>query len=181
MKQIDINQIEVRPASSEDMDDITVIYCREVINGVTSWEKVAPNAAEMNTHRIALQADGFPYFVVHVNNQVVGFTYASSYRARFGYRFTVESSIYVAQNFQRLGLGHFLMTHLIDACSELGFKQMMAVVGDSNNKMSINFHLKMGFDKIATLKSIGLRGDQWLDTVLMKIPLGEANQKPPKN
>jgi phosphinothricin acetyltransferase len=112
-------------------------------------------------------------------DEVLGYSYASAYRPRPGYRYTVENSIYVADAVQRMGLGKRLLEDLIVTCTEMNFRQMIAVVGDSENIMSIDFHKKMGFQQVGIIKSIGYKFDRWMDSVLLQLQLGDGDKTLP--
>ena len=179
MKDFDFERIKISAANSEDMGSITAIYYHEVLKGISSWEEKPPDQDEMDQRRKKIQDGGYPYLTAYLGNKLIGYTYASPYRPRSGYRYTVESSIYISQNLRRRGLGQLLMANLIETCTNKGFRQMLAVIGDSNNIMSINFHLKLGFKKIATINSIGFKFERWLDSVVMQLPLGPGDKTPP--
>jgi phosphinothricin acetyltransferase len=105
---------------------------------------------------------------------VVGYSYASSYRPRPGYRYTVENSVYVDLSLQRRGIGRALLSTLISACETQGFRQMIAVIGDSQNVGSIALHRALGFVHIGTMPNIGFKFGRWLDSVLMQRTLSEG-------
>ena len=181
MKDFDSKLLKIRCAKAGDMRAVAEIYRHEVVNCDTVWEETPPNISEINQRRKNIQNDGFPYFVAHLQNRLIGFTYAYHFRPRFGYRYTVESSIYVATDMQRIGIGQLMMAELINACTQKGFRQMLAVVGDSRNLKSINFHKKIGFRRIAILNSIGFRSERWLDSVIMGLSLGDGDTTQPTN
>jgi phosphinothricin acetyltransferase len=126
-----------------------------------------------------LTAQGFPYLVAVINEIVVGYAYAAPYRARPAYRFTVENSVYVAHDSHRTGVGKALLEALIEACTEKGFRLMVAVIGDSNQAASIGLHEAAGFKHAGVFENIGYKFDRWLDTVLMQRALGPGASKPP--
>ena len=171
--------IEINNVTDADLPAIQNIYAHEVLHGVSSWEEIPPDLAEITRRRDAIIAGGYPYRVARRGGEILGYAYASAYRPRPAYRHTVENSIYVSQNAQRSGVGKRLLTDLITVCTNQGYRQMIAVIGDSNNAMSIDFHHKMGFTPIGTIHSIGYKFGQWLDSVVMQLPLGDGNQSPP--
>src|SRR5258708_33798497 len=127
------------------------------------------------TRRFAALIDGgFPYFVAALDSRVVGYAYAGHYRPRPACRFTVENSVYLAPAIHRRGIGLQLLQHLITECETRGFRQMIAVIGDSANAGSIGVHARCGFQMIGTHPSVGLKFGRWLDTVMMQLPLGEG-------
>ena len=109
----------------------------------------------------------------------MGYAYASSYRPRPGYRYTVENSIYVDKGARGSGIGRLLMEELVRRCEAAGYRQMVAVIGDSNNHTSINFHKRMGFTHAGTISSIGFKFGRWMDSVIMQLPLGESDETLP--
>jgi phosphinothricin acetyltransferase len=127
----------------------------------------------------AALAGKFPYIVAEIDGAVAGYAYASLYRTRPAYRFTVENSVYVAPELHRRGIGRKLLEQLIEECTARGFRQMIAVIGDSNQAASIALHKACGFEPVGTLKNIGYKFDRWLDTPLMQRALGPgATTKP---
>src|SRR5260370_33384502 len=122
----------------------------------------------------ALMDGGFPCVVATLDGRVVGYAYAGAYRQRPAYRFTVENSVYLEPAIHRRGIGLQLMRHLIEACEARGYRQMIAVIGDSGNSGSIGVHTKTGFQMIGTHPNVGLKFGRWLDTVMMQRALGEG-------
>jgi phosphinothricin acetyltransferase len=122
----------------------------------------------------ALVDGGFPYLVAVLDDRIAGYAYAGPYRPRPAYRFTVENSIYLDPVSHRRGIGLKLMQELILACTARGFRQMIAVIGDSANAGSVGLHTRCGFQMIGTHPNVGLKFGRWLDTVMMQLPLGEG-------
>lgn len=170
---------QIRDAREADLPAIQEIYADQVLHGVSSWEEEPPDLDEMRRRFEAIRNAGYPYRVALRGAQVVGYAYASAYRPRPAYRHTVENSIYISQQARRTGIGGKLLSDLIEQCSRRGYRQMIAVIGDSDNAMSIDFHEKMGFRRIGVIKAIGYKFDRWLDSVIMQRPLGEADKTPP--
>jgi L-amino acid N-acyltransferase YncA len=171
--------VAIRPAALADIPAITRIYAHAVEHGTASFELAAPDEAEM-TRRMQTLLDGqFPYLVAEVDGAVAGYAYASLYRTRPAYRFTVEDSVYVAPGLQRRGIGIALLKTLIEASTARGYRQMIAVIGDSDQAASIGVHKACGFAPAGNLKSIGYKFGRWLDTPLMQLSLGAgASTKP---
>ena len=170
---------DIRPAGPGDIAAITRIYADAVEHGTATFEIEPPDATEMARRQQALLADGLPYLVAEQAGVVAGYAYAGRYHARPAYRWTVEDPIYVAPAFHRRGLGRLLMARLIVEAEARGFRQMVAVIGDSANAASIALHAAVGFRLIGTLQSVGFKHGGWLDTVLMQRPLGSADAAPP--
>jgi phosphinothricin acetyltransferase len=165
---------EIRPTAAADLPAITEIYEHAVLHGTATFELTPPDLAEMTRRFDALIAGNFPYFVAVLDDRVVGYAYAGPYRPRPAYRFTVENSVYLAPAIHRRGIGLQLMQRLIAECTTRGFRQMIAVIGDSANLGSIGVHRRCGFQMIGTHPDVGLKFGRWLDTVMMQLPLGDG-------
>ena len=171
--------ILVRKASLADIPAITAIYAAEVRERVNTYEYDSPDAAEIQRRMRAVLDGGFPYLVAELDGEVGGYGYASSFRARAGYRFTVENSVYVAAGMQGRGLGAALLGALIEACEARGFRQMIAVIGEPTNTASIRLHERFGFRHAGTLPGIAWKHGRWLDTGFMQRALGAGSATPP--
>jgi len=169
----------LRPAASGDIAAITRIYADAVAHGTASFEIEPPDAAEMARRHQALLAGGYPYLVAEVSGAIAGYAYAGAYRARPAYRWCVEDSVYVAPDYHRRGIGRLLLARLVEECEQRGFRQMIAVIGDSTQTPSIALHAAAGFDMIGTLRSVGFKHGHWLDTPLMQRALGSGDTAPP--
>ena len=169
----------IRDASPADVPAITAIYAAEVLGQVNTYEYDPPDAIEMARRMGAVLDAGYPYLVAEDAGGVAGYAYASSYRARTGYRFTVENSVYVAAGRQGQGIGTILLRQLIAECEARGFRQMIAVIGEPSNTASIRLHEKFGFRLVGTFQGIAWKQGRWLDTVQMQRELGAGNHEPP--
>jgi phosphinothricin acetyltransferase len=127
----------------------------------------------------ALIAGGFPYLVAEDGGSVLGYAYAGPYRARPAYRFTVEDSVYIAPEAQRRGLGRLLLDRLIVESEARGYRQMIAIIGDSAQHASIALHTALGFRLIGTFEAVGFKFGRWLGTVLMQRALGYGAETEP--
>ena len=165
--------IALRPVSSIDLDAITRIYRHHVQHGSGSFEVSAPSVAEITERCNKLIDSGYPYWVAEIEGDLAGFAYAGPHKARSAYRFTVEDSIYVSPAHGRRKVGFHLLSKLIDECRSAGFRQMMAVIGDSDNASSIGLHEQLGFSRIGTARGIGFKHERWLDVVYMQLNLAE--------
>ena len=172
---------EIRPTTAADLPFITAIYEHAVRHGTATFELIPPDLAEMTRRFDALMDGGFPYFVAVLDRSVVGYAYAGPYRPRPAYRFTVENSVYLDPSTHRRGIGLSLMQRLIAECEERGFRQMVAVIGDSANAGSIGVHRRCGFQMIGTHPNVGLKFGRWLDTVMMQLALGEGAKTVPQD
>jgi phosphinothricin acetyltransferase len=158
----------IRPAIASDMDAITLIYGHHVNHGTGSFETEAPDRTEMARRWNEVDARGLPWLVADDDGDIGGYAYASPYRARPAYRYTVEDSIYVRADRLGTGLGKLLMPALITAAQACGMRQMIAVIGDSANQSSITLHRRFGFDEAGLLRDVGFKFGRWLDTVFMQ-------------
>src|SRR6186997_1464814 len=171
--------LEIRPAAAADLPFITEIYEHAVRYGTATFELVPPDLDEMTRRYEALMDGGFPYLVAALEGRVVGYAYAGAYRPRPAYRFTVENSVYLQPDIHRRGVGLQLLQRLIAECESRGYRQMIAVIGDSANAGSIGVHSKCGFQMIGTHRNVGLKFGRWLDTVMMQRALGEGGSTVP--
>lgn len=174
-----MSDLLIRPATAADIAAITAIYDHAVRFGTATFEIDPPDGAEMTRRFGALTADGFPYLVAARNGAVIGYSYAGPYRARPAYRFTVENSIYLAPAAQRRGVGTRLLRELVDLSATRGFRQMIAVIGDSTNAASIGLHRRAGFEMTGTFTAVGFKFGRWLDAVLMQRALGDGDASVP--
>ncbi len=165
------NDIQIRPAKDSDIAAITEIYAHHVLHGTGSFEIDPPDADEMARRFADVVNRGLPYLVAESGNTVVGYAYAALYRTRIAYRFTLEDSVYVHQGYMGHGVGAALLRELIGACKQWGCRQLVAVIGDSENTASVRVHEKLGFQHSGVLRGVGFKFDRWIDTVFMQLPL----------
>jgi len=167
-----VNGLVIRPATLADLDAITEIYADAVTNGTSSYELEPPTRSEMAARFESLQAGGFPYLVAESAAGVLGYAYAGPFRPRPAYRFIVENSIYVAPEAKGRGIGRLLLERLIDESRKLGFRQMIAVIGDGHpESASVKLHERMGFRHSGRLEGSGYKHGRWLDTAFMQLPM----------
>ena len=171
---------EIRPVADHDMAAIQKIYAHHVLHGLASWELTPPDVGELTARRDNTLAAGSPYLVAMQADQLVGYASAGPYRFRPAYRYTVENTVYLDPDRQGQGVARPLLQAVIDTCTQRGFRQMIAVIGDSENHPSIRFHEKMGFRHVGVIESIGWKADRWLDSVLMQRALGPGSGTPPQ-
>ena len=177
----DTNGIVIRDATEADMADVQRIYAHHVLNGLATFEEVPPTVAEMLGRRDAVLEAGLPYLVADVDGGVAGYAYATSYRPRPAYRHTIEDSVYVSEAQRGRRIGAALLQALIARAEAGPWRQMLAVIGNSGNAGSIALHRRMGFEPVGTLRSVGFKLGQWVDTVLMQRPLGPGGDAPPSS
>jgi L-amino acid N-acyltransferase YncA len=164
--------IVLRDATEADMPAVQRIYAHHVLHGLASFEEAPPTVREIAARRQAVLARGLPYLVAEQAGAVTGYSYATSYRPRPAYRFTVENSVYVEDGLHRQGIGQALLAALIDRCAEGPWRQMIAVIGDSENAASIGLHARLGFRQVGTLTAVGFKFGRWVDSVLMQREIG---------
>lgn len=170
----------VRDSREADLAAITAIYAHHVRRGLGSFEEVPPTLAEMARRRAEILARRLPYVVADAKDgAVLGYAYASLFRARSAYRFTLEDSIYVAPGQERRGIGRTLLGTLVERCAAAGYRQMVAVIGDSGNAASLGLHEQAGFRRAGLLPAVGFKHGRWIDSVLMQRPLGDGDTTPP--
>jgi phosphinothricin acetyltransferase len=169
-----MTSISIRAATPADIPAITRIYAHAVTHGTASFELDPPDETEMARRQRALLDGGFPYHVAERGHAVLGYAYAGPYRTRPAYRFTVEDSIYVDPDAQGRGIGRALLDRLIADSEARGFRQMLAVIGDSAQLASIAVHRAAGFHHVGNFQNVGYKFGRWLDSVLMQRPLGRG-------
>ncbi len=169
----------LRDSRRGDLPAIAAIYAHYVRHGLASFEEQPPDAEELGRRRAALLGRGYPYIVAEAGGAVVGYAYAGPYRARPAYRHTVENSVYVAAAATGSGVGRALLHELIARCTALGYRQMIAIIGDSANAPSIRLHEALGFRRAGTLRSVGFKFGRWVDSVVLQRALGEGDETVP--
>ncbi|ACI50980.1 GCN5-related N-acetyltransferase [Gluconacetobacter diazotrophicus PA1 5] len=172
--------VTIRSARAEDVPGIAAIYAHHVLHGTASFETEPPSAEDMARRMAALRAGDFPYLVAEEGGAVIGYAYAGLYHLRAAYRDTVENSVYLAHDAAGRGVGSMLLDALLAACVARGFRQMIALVGDSANIASIRLHERLGFRTVGTLQSVGYKHGRWLDVVLLQRELGPGDRSPPQ-
>ena len=147
---------------------------------MATFEETPPDLDEISCRRDVARAHELPYLVAVRVNVVQGFAYASPFRTRTAYRYTIENSVYVAPDAQRSGIGSALLSVMIERCTERGFRQMVAVIGDSANQASIGLHAKHGFVRTGLMPAVGFKFGRWVDGVRMQRPLGDGDKTLPE-
>ena len=166
--EVDRDALCVRPALPQDLAAIQSVYAPAVTRGLASFEEEAPSVDEMLRR-----------YAEVVGGEVVGYGYCTHYRTRSAYRYVLEDSVYVREGLGGSGIGSALLAQLIHAAEGLGYRQMIAVIGDSGNSASIRLHARFGFLRVGTLRSAGFKLGRWVDSVLMQRPLGPGDSRPP--
>ncbi|TAL04343.1 MAG: N-acetyltransferase family protein [Rhodospirillaceae bacterium] len=172
-------KVRVRPAVEEDIPAVQEIYAHYVSKSTASFEDEPPTVAEMTARWQRVISRGMPYLVAVRGRTVLGYAYAAPFRERSAYRYTCEDSVYVAANVLGRDIGNVLMTALIERCTAFGFRQMIAVIGDSANAASLALHSRHGFYVIGALSSVGYKFGRWSDAVFMQRSLGDGDTTQP--
>jgi len=171
--------VEVRSAAQGDLAAIQSIYAHHVLHGLATFEEVPPDVEEMRRRWQDLAGRGLPYLVAVERSEILGYGYCAPYRARSAYRYALEDSVYIKDGHLGKGIGSRILGELLGACEGLGYRQVIAVIGDSANTASIGLHARHGFLRVGTLRSSGYKVGRWVDTVLMQRPLGPGDGEPP--
>jgi phosphinothricin acetyltransferase len=150
-----------------------------VLHGLASFEEEPPSAAELLRRYEEVAGRGLPYVVADYAGTVAGYGYCTLYRSRSAYRYTLEDSVYVRAGAEGRGVGGALLAELIRRCAAAGYRQLVAVIGDSANAASIGLHASQGFLHAGTLRSAGFKFGRWVDSLIMQRPLGPGDGSPP--
>jgi L-amino acid N-acyltransferase YncA len=172
--------ISIRDLTPDDIEAVTKIYARHVLHGTATFEEIPPTVDEMIERFRKVRGLGLPWLVAEQGPLFLGYAYADRFRERSAYRFTLEDSVYIDPAYHRRGAGRALLRELNTRCKKLGYRQMIAVIGDSANLGSIGVHRAVGFEDVGVYKSAGLKFGRWLDVVLMQKALGDGAGSIPK-
>jgi len=176
--------VQIRPAELADLPAIQAIYAYHVETGRASFEETAPSLAEISSRHADIVRRGLPYLVAQAQGEVLGYAYASAYRPRRAYRYTIEDSLYIAERWRGHGLGHSLLAALITVCEAGPWRQMLAVVAcpdDGSGEASLRLHEKLGFRRIGALQAAGYKFGSWIDTMLLQRALGPGPSTAPQD
>jgi len=171
--------VEVRAAAQGDLAAIHDIYAHHVLHGLATFEEVPPDVEEMRRRHRDVTSRGLPYLVAVERGEILGYGYCAPYRARSAYRYALEDSVYIKDGHLGKGIGSRILGELVRVCEGLGYRQVIAVIGDSANIGSIALHARFGFLRAGTLRSSGYKFGRWVDSVLMQRPLGEGDMTSP--
>jgi len=161
------------------MPQIHAIYSHHVLKGLASFEEEPPSHAELARRYQEAASHGLPYLAAELDGALAGYGYCALYRTRSAYRYSLEDSVYVRPDTVGRGVGRALLAQLILRCEALGYRQLIAVIGDSANAASIGLHASQGFLRAGTLRSVGFKLGRWVDSVIMQRPLGTGDGSPP--
>lgn len=174
------NRLLIRPSRVDDLAAITAVYAWNVAHGTGTFELEPPDEAEMARRRDDVLAKGLPWLVTETGDgRVVGYAYANHFRPRRAFRFCLEDSVYLAPEVAGRGIGKWLLAELLARCEAAGARQMLAVIGDSQNLASIGLHRRAGFADVGVMQAAGWKFGRWLDVVLMQKALNAGASSPP--
>ena len=169
----------MRQALPDDIPALHAIYAHHVLQGLASFEEQPPSAAELRRRYDEVVSQKLPYLVADFGGTVAGYGYCAPYRTRSAYRYALEDSVYVHPDAQGRGVGRALLAELVRQCEALGYRQLIAVIGDSAHAASIGLHEGQGFLRVGTLRSVGFKLGRWVDSVIMQRPLGSGDATRP--
>ena len=171
--------MEIRPARPDDVPEIQSIYAHHVLHGAGTFEEVPPSVEEVRARFDAVTARGWAWLVATDETGVLGYAYFTQIRERSAYRYTAEDSIYVREDVRGQGVGKALVARVLEEAERAGFRQMIAVIGDSENVGSIGMHASLGFQRVGIMRASGAKFGRWIDTVYMQRALGRGDADPP--
>jgi len=170
----------IRDAGPADLPAITAIYAHHVLHGTGTFEEEPPTEGEMAARVAKVQGQGCAWLVAEdEGGQVLGYGYFAPFRPRSAYRFTAEDSVYVRDDIRGQGVGKALVAELLARAEAMGIRQMIAVIGDSENVGSIGLHISLGFRQVGVLRAVGMKFGRWVDVVQMQRALGEGERTLP--
>ncbi len=171
--------MQIRPATEADIPEIQAIYAHHVLHGTGTFDEEPPSAEDMAARFRHVVDHGCTWLVATDATGILGYAYFTQFRDRSAYRYCVENSIYVREDVRGQGVGKALVQQLIDDATAQGMRQMIAVIGDSENVGSIGVHASLGFQRVGILKSAGVKFGRWLDVVYMQRALGRGDANMP--
>jgi len=157
----------IREATTLDVPVITAIYAHYVLTSTATFELDPPDIAEMESRLRSIKERNLPYLVAELDGNIVGYGYASQFRPRPAYGFTVEDSVYVHPEWIGKGAGRKLVEALIAACSAANCHQMIAVIS-GDNPAAVVLHASLGFRQVGLMPEVGFKFGRWVNIVLMQ-------------
>lgn len=162
--------VSIRPYQTEDTQAILDIINYNILHSTALYDYNVRTVEQQKNIIEDKLAKNFPVIVATIENQVVGFGMYSEFRFREAYKFTVEHSVYVDDNFHGKGIGKLLLEELISLAKQQKLHTMIAVI-DAENESSVTFHEKFGFKTVGVIKESGFKFDRWLHSVFMQLIL----------
>jgi phosphinothricin acetyltransferase len=172
--------LHLAPALHADLPEIQGIYAHHVLHGTGTFEETPPSIEDMTERFRNGTAGRTDWLVAKDATGVLGFGYYGPFRHRSAYDFTVEDSVYVRDDVRGQGVGKSLVAELLQRAAQRGYRQMLALIGDSENVGSIGMHASLGFSRTGVLRAAGLKFGRWLDVVIMQRSLGEGDATMPE-
>ena len=169
----------VRSARGKDAAAISAIYAHHVAHGTASFDTDPRSEAETAVKIDECANRGWPFLVAEVGGRVIGYAYATQFRDRPAYRTTCENSIYLDPAHLGQGIGALLLGSLIEAATDAGFRQMIAVIGGAE-PASVKLHARAGFVETGRMRWVGRKHGRWLDTLYMQKRLGAGGSTAPE-
>jgi phosphinothricin acetyltransferase len=167
--------MQIRAATEADVPEIQAIYAHHVLHGTGTFDEAPPSVEETLEHFQKVSGHGWSWLVATDDTGVLGYAYYTQFRDRSAYRFCVEDSVYVREDVRGQGVGKALVARLIEDATAQGMRQMIAVIGDSENIGSIGVHASLGFQMVGTLRAVGVKFGHWVDVVSMQRALGRGD------
>jgi len=166
-------QIAIRSATTADAEAIQRIYAPFVLETVISFEEVPPTVEEM-AGRITSTQKAHPWLVAVDGGKVCGYAYAGAHRERAAYRFSADTTVYIAPEAQRRGIGHMLYAELLPELKRRGVHMAFAGIA-LPNPGSVALHQSMGFAPVGVYREVGFKFGRWHDVGWWQRPLGVTN------
>ena len=160
--------MEILDAGEADLAEVQAIYAHHVLHGTGTFEEAPPSLEEFGARYQAIRQGGHEWLVARDGAACLGFGYYGPFRARPAYRFTVEDSVYVREDMRGRGVGQALLAALLERAQAAGFRQMLALIGNSQNASSIGVHTSLGFGHAGVMRDAGFKQGRWLDVVVMQ-------------
>ena len=163
-------EINIRPYKTEDTQAILAIINHAILHSTALYDYAIRSYEQQKNILEDKINKKFPVIVAELDGNVVGFGMYSEFRFREAYKFTVEHSVYVNENFHGKGIGKLLLQELITLAQKQNLHTIIAVI-DSENQGSVEFHEKFGFKTVGIIKESGYKFDRWLHSVFMQLIL----------
>ena len=170
--------MKIRTLVAEDLPQIQQIYAHHVLHGTGSWEWEPPKPCGNDRSGPVSPRKEATLSCCGSCQKIAGYAYASPYRPRAGYLFTLEDSVYLHPEFSKQGIGLQLLQKLLAQSGALGYREMIAVIGDSANLASIRLHERAGFVEVGVFRNIGFKFGRYLDSVYMQVQLNAPENFP---
>ncbi len=166
-----VREIIVRPSTEDDVPAMIAIYEHHIQRGLGEFDFEPLDPKDIKSRRKNMLKHRLPHLAAEQDGVIVGYAYAVLFRKRPAYRYAVKNSIYVHPNHLHAGIGRKLMAALIGACTDAGYRQMIAYI-DAANGPSISLHEAFGFKRAGLLNGVGFKYGRWTDSLLMQRALG---------